>query len=50
MDWCTLGANFGEMRALPKTPQNVAITVLLEENGVLNEYLNKSVLFLTVVV
>jgi len=29
MDWFTFGANFGEMRALSKTPQNDAITVLL---------------------
>lgn len=45
MDWCSFGANFGQLRALSKTPQNVAITVLLEENSVLNESLNKSVLF-----
>ena len=51
MDWFTFGANFGEMRALSKTPQNDAITVLLEGNGVLlNEILNKSVISLTVIV
>lgn len=48
MDWCSFGANFGELRALSETPQNVAITVLLDENGVLNENLNKSVLFFVV--
>ena len=50
MDWFMFGANFGEMRALTKTPQNGAITVLLERNGVLNEILNKSVISLTVIV
>lgn len=50
MGWFTFGANFGEMRAVSKTPQNDAITVLLEGNGVFNEILNKSVISLTVTV
>ena len=41
MDWFTFGANTGKMRALPETPQNDAITVLLEGKRDSNEILNK---------
>lgn len=50
MDWFTFGANTWKMRALSKTPQNDAITVLLEGNRDSNEILNKSVISLTVIV
>lgn len=48
MDWSTFGANTGKRRALPETPQNDAITVLLEGNRNSNEILSKSVILLTV--
>lgn len=48
MVWSTFGANTGKRRALPETPQNDAITVLLEGNRDSNEILSKSVILLTV--
>lgn len=44
MVWSTFGANTGKRRALPETPQNDAITVLLEGNRDSNEILSKSVI------